>query len=125
MGPFEPKSNHFDQTLLACSFSGGSLPTEEDKEFASYFNDPRFFGYFCDREFRRDMSKLFTDFDTNFSGRISFNEVHQAFKCRSGNDGIYDEPSGSGDDVGYCGALDALGLQNKGTGESNFRINIC
>ena len=67
------------------------------------------------------MSKLFLDFDTNFSGRISFNEVHQAFKCRSGNDGIYDESSGSGDDFGHCGALDALGLQNKGIGKSNLR----
>ena len=82
----------------------------------SYFKDPRFFIYFCERSYTRDLANLFLGFDTNKSGKVSFREVDDVNRCRSGDDGQYDEEPG-GDDKGNCPALDALGLNFKGDGE--------
>ena len=62
------------------------------------------------------MANLFLGFDTNESGKVSFREVDDVNRCRSGDDGQYDEEPG-GDDEGNCPALDALGLNFKGDGE--------
>ena len=82
----------------------------------SYFKDPRFFTYFCDRSFSRDLASLFVAFDTNKSGKVSFEEMDDVNRCRPGADEMYDEEPG-GDDEGNCAALDALGLAYKGDGE--------